>query len=250
MDWGGSGHAVVLLAGLGDTARIYEQLAPKLAYRYRVFGITRRGFGGSSKPKSGYAAESLANDVLRVLDVLRLERPVLVGHSVAGEEMSSIGAREPERIAALIYLDAAWDRTYAPPKKEGGEQRSFDKLGIHDEPKVDPARFDPADAVRAGVRKPDYARITVPALALYAAPRTWKEMMPDAPEIKDPEQLSAAQKVVAQMANLRKHMADEFRAGVGRSRVVEIPGASHYLFRTNEDDVLRETVGFLRNLDK
>lgn len=250
LDWGGSGRAVVLLAGLGDTARVYEQLAPKLTNGHRVFGITRRGFGGSSKPKSGYAAESLANDVLGVLDVLRLERPVLVGHSVAGEEMSSIGASKSDRIAALIYLDAAWDRTYAPPKKKGGEQRNFDKVGIHDEPKVDPARFDPADAVRAGVRKPDYARITVPALALYAAPRTWKEMMPDAPEIKDPEQFSAAQKVVAQMANMRKHMADEFRAGAARSRVVEIPGASHYLFRTNQYDVLREIVGFLRSLEE
>ncbi len=75
-------------------------------------------------------------------------------------------------------------------------------------------------------------------------------MMPDAPEIKEPEQLSAAERVVAQMAKMRKHMADEFRSGVAKSSVVEIAGASHYLFRTNEDDVLREIEGFLRGLDK
>ncbi|MFN7923594.1 MAG: alpha/beta fold hydrolase [Bryobacteraceae bacterium] len=178
LDWGGSGRAVVLLAGNGETAHVYEHLAPKLARRYRVFGITRRGFGNSSKPTSGYTAEGLANDVLNVLDTLRLERPVLVGHSIAGEELSSIGARRSDRIAALIYLDAAWDRTYVPPQAKKSGPGDFDKVGIPDQPKPDPARFDPAVAVMAGVQKPDYARITVPALAFYAAPRTWKEMMP------------------------------------------------------------------------
>src|SRR5206468_1896492 len=104
--------SIVLLAGGGDTAHVYDQFALKLTPEYHVFGITRRGFGDSSKPRIGYASESLANDVLKVLDALKLERPVLIGHSVAGEEMSSIGARHSERIAALIYLDAAWDRTW------------------------------------------------------------------------------------------------------------------------------------------
>ena len=109
----------------------------------------------------------MANDVLRVLDALKLERPILAGHSVAGEELSSIGARSSDRVAALVYLDAAWDRTYVPPQdKKRGEQGNFDKVGIHDQPKPDPMRFDPRDAVRAGVQKPDYARITAPALAL------------------------------------------------------------------------------------
>lgn len=225
LDWGGRGRAIVLLAGNGDTAHVYERLAPSLTNHGRVLGITRRGFGASSKPKHGYGAESLANDVLRVLDALKLNRPVLVGHSVAGEELSSIGARKPDRIAALIYLDAAWDRMYVPPRdRKGSEQGNFDKVGLHDEPKPDPGRFDPEDAMRAGVQKPDYARITVPALALYAAPRTWKEMMPDAPVFTEPGQLAAAEKVVVQMSKMRKRMADEFQLGVVKSRVVEIPG--------------------------
>lgn len=99
VDWGGRGRSVVLLAGGGETAHVYDQFAPKLTPDYHVFGITRRGFGASSKPKTGYTAESLADDVLRVLDALKLERSVLVGHSVAGEELSSIGARYSNRIA-------------------------------------------------------------------------------------------------------------------------------------------------------
>jgi len=46
--------------------------------------------------------------MLAVLDALKLNRPVLAGHSIAGEELSSVGTRHPERIAGLIYLDAAY----------------------------------------------------------------------------------------------------------------------------------------------
>lgn len=253
VDWGGSGRSIVLLAGGGETAHVYDRFAEQLASEHHVFGITRRGFGTSSKPRTGYTAEGLANDVLRVLDALKLEKPILAGHSVAGEELFSIGARFSNRIAALIYLDAASDRTYVPPrdgKDRSAKEGDFNKVGIHDQPRPDPERFDPTDEVRAGVEKPDYARIRVPALALYAAPRTWKEMMPGSPEFTDPEKLAAAERVVAQMARIRKYMADTFRSGVANSRVVEIPGASHYIFRTNEVDVLREMRTFIGSLDR
>jgi non-heme chloroperoxidase len=182
-----------------------------------------------------------------VLDALKLERPVLVGHSVAGEELSSIGARHSDRIAALIYLDAAWDRTYVLPQ-DNKRSADFDKVGIPAQPKPNPERFDPRDAIGAGVEKPDYASIRIPALALYAAPGTWKEMMPGVPEFTDPEKRAAAERVVAHMARTRKYMEDTFRSGVANSRVIEIPGASHYVFRTNEADVLREMRAFLGSL--
>jgi non-heme chloroperoxidase len=112
LDWGGPGRAVVLLAGLGDTAHVFDDFALKLTSEYHVYGITRRGFGGSSVPASGYSADRLGDDVLAVLDVLKLDRPVLVGHSIAGEELSSVGTRYPERIAGLIYLEAAYGQAY------------------------------------------------------------------------------------------------------------------------------------------
>src|SRR5262249_31161603 len=70
LDWGGTGRPVVLLAGLGNTAHVFDQFAPKLTTDYHVYGITRRGFGDSSVPESGYLSDSLADDVLAVLDSL------------------------------------------------------------------------------------------------------------------------------------------------------------------------------------
>jgi pimeloyl-ACP methyl ester carboxylesterase len=121
-------------------------------------------------------------------------------------------------------------------------------LGIGEAPKPDPNHFDPQVALGAGVEKPEYERIQVPALGLYAAPRTWNEMMPGAPKLTDPVLQAPAERVVARVARTRKYMADTFRAGVRNSRVIEMPGAHHYIFRSNEAGVLREIRAFLKTL--
>jgi non-heme chloroperoxidase len=108
LDWGGSGRPLMLLAGGGDTAHVFDEFAPKLTASFHVYGITRRGFGGSGFSASGYGADRLGDDVLAVLDSLKLKRPVLVGHSIAGEELSSAASRHPGRVAGLVYLEAGY----------------------------------------------------------------------------------------------------------------------------------------------
>jgi hypothetical protein len=85
VDWGGSGRPLVLLAGGGDTAHVFDDFAPKLTPSFHVYGITRRGFGESGFSPEGYGADRLGDDVLAVLDALKLEKPILVGHSLGGE---------------------------------------------------------------------------------------------------------------------------------------------------------------------
>ena len=115
LDWGGSERPLVLIAGAGNTAHIFDQFAIKLVASYHVYGITRRGFGASSAPaptRPNYAADRLGDDVLAVIDALKLNKPVLVGHSLGGEELSSVGSRHPERVAGLIYLEAGYHWAY------------------------------------------------------------------------------------------------------------------------------------------
>jgi pimeloyl-ACP methyl ester carboxylesterase len=108
LDWGGTGRPVVLLSGLGHDAHEFDAFAPRLANHYHVYGISRRGFGKSDTPPGPYLANRLGDDVIGVLDALKLIRPVLVGHSIAGEELSSIGSRFPDRVAGLVYLEAGY----------------------------------------------------------------------------------------------------------------------------------------------
>ena len=121
LDWGGStgqgpgqaGGTIILLAGLGGTAHHFDDFAQALTPRYRVVSITRRGHRGSSAAAGGYGAVRLAEDVVRVLDALRINNAVVVGHSFAGEEMHVLGARHSARIRGLVYVDAAFDQGFA-----------------------------------------------------------------------------------------------------------------------------------------
>ncbi len=114
LDWGGRGKAIVLLAGGGNTAHVFDEFATRLTGRYRVYGITRRGSPPSSVPEDGYCGDQLGDDVVAALDALQLKKPVLAGHSFAGQEMSNVATRHPTRVAAVIYLDAmhSWDAEY------------------------------------------------------------------------------------------------------------------------------------------
>ncbi len=117
-DWGGSGPPLVLLAGLGAKGSGFDSFAKVLRPRFHVYAMTRRGYGRSSAPEptaENYSADRLADDVLAVLDHLHLAKPLIVGHSLAGEELSSIGSRHPERVAGLVYLDAGYRYALSGP---------------------------------------------------------------------------------------------------------------------------------------
>lgn len=104
-----SAATVMLLAGSGLSGHVYDELAPKLTAFSHVLAITRRGYGNSSQPIGGYDDQRLADDVLRVLDSLEIRSPVLVGHSMAGGEMTTLASEHPDRISGLVYLDALGD---------------------------------------------------------------------------------------------------------------------------------------------
>lgn len=64
LDWGGRGQSLLLIAGLGNSAHIFDDLAAKLRTRYHVYGITRRGFGKSTVARDGYDTDRLADDTV------------------------------------------------------------------------------------------------------------------------------------------------------------------------------------------
>jgi pimeloyl-ACP methyl ester carboxylesterase len=105
LDWGGDGPPLVFLAGLGNTAHAYDDFAPRFRDSFRVVAITRRGFGASSHPDSGYDIDTLAQDVLGVLDSMQLAPVVLAGHSIAAGELTALGSEHPDRVGRLVFLD-------------------------------------------------------------------------------------------------------------------------------------------------
>lgn len=209
-------RTLVLVPGLGNTAHVFDKLAPKLAAGYRVVGVTRRGFGASSAPSSGYAADRLGDDVLAVTEALSISRPVLVGHSLGGEELSSIGSRYPDKVAGLIYLDAGYSYAFYAP-------------GLDPIPEPPTQQLPPIiAAIQDGMQR--YSEIRPPILAIYA--------LPHAPGTVPPA-LDAKGEAIAKA----------FETALPHARVVRLPQANHFVFMSNEADVLREMEAFLGTLN-
>ena len=322
LDWGGTGQPMVLLAGLGNTAHVFDDFARKLRANHHVYGITRRGFGRSSMPSAGYSADRLGDDVLAVMDSLRLAKPVLVGHSIAGEELSSIGSRHSDRVSALVYLDAAdsyafYDTTTGDFRVDLAElRRQLDALrsapspGVIDEllnkvlpaferdlrdvraaladgPPPPPAgglamdrssftafrdsrarmfgfaepiaelreQFEelPGGAVGRALRSPQdgrtvseaitsglqkYLRVSAPVLGIFARPKP-PENFPTA---------AAKAAFIARDSTVRAQISATVRRSAPYAHLVELAGASHYVFLSNEADVVREIDTFLKSL--
>jgi non-heme chloroperoxidase len=225
LDWGGTGRPLVFLAGLGNTAHVFDSFAPKFIGDYHVFGITRRGYGASSAPApeyGNYKADRLGDDVIAVIDALKLNRPILAGHSIAGEELSSIGSRHPEKVAGLVYLDAGWPFAYVPTPKAHPQPLEY-WLATLDK------SSDPADEIEFAIDRGEqsYTSIRCPVLAIYAFPHPHDSEKNQKAELKQ---------------------IDAFHSGIPGAQVVKLPNASHYLFRSNQSDVIREMNSFMARL--
>jgi pimeloyl-ACP methyl ester carboxylesterase len=199
---------------------------------------------------------------------------VLVGHSIAGQELSSIGSRFPEKVSGLIYLDAATSFAFydpAHPKLEiemNDIKRRIDEIeagGVDEKKELLeleaaiakfetvlhqsnaeianlpplPPRSPIGAALNFGAQK--YTSIPVPALAIYACPHNWDRF-----PANDTARKAA---LVADDTARCNAWADAFSRGVPSARVVRIPNADHYVFNSNEADVVREMNAFLSRLD-
>src|SRR5436190_1721529 len=111
LDWGGTGDVIILLAGLGNDAHVFDEIAPSLTDKFHVIGLTRRGFGETERPVAGYDTATRVEDIRAFMDAMKITRAHLVGHSLAGDEMTQFAAMYPQRVIKMVYLDAAYDRS-------------------------------------------------------------------------------------------------------------------------------------------
>ena len=103
---GGSGPAVLLLHGYGETGDMWVPLAAALARDHTVIVPDLRGLGLSSKPADGFDKKTQADDVGGVLTALGVERADVVAHDIGNMVAFQFAARYPQRVRRLVLIDA------------------------------------------------------------------------------------------------------------------------------------------------
>jgi pimeloyl-ACP methyl ester carboxylesterase len=233
---------------------------------------------------TGYSVQRSADDLLEVLNSLKVQKPVLVGHSCAGQILTMFARQHSDRLQALVYLDGAGDPTMTPadvgaqmpdpamlprPLKPSpppdntsfealrGSQRStrgwaFPEAELRQQYVANPdgsvGRSQLSPEIRRAITtdarvKPDYSGIRVPVLAIYQREPPFEEVAANF-LIRNEQERAALRQEYAATRALYTQWQRDLLAAVPKARIVELTGASIYMFLSNEADVLREIRAF------
>jgi len=116
----GDGAAVVLVHGLALDARMWDDQVPALKDIARVVRYDVRGFGRSTRDADTWYSH--AGDLWRLLDHLEIDSAILVGLSMGGRIVLETTLASPQRVRALVLLDAVLDGVAWDPDSERGLQ--------------------------------------------------------------------------------------------------------------------------------
>jgi pimeloyl-ACP methyl ester carboxylesterase len=119
---GGTGPAVVLLHGFGDTGDMWVPLAEVLVKDHTVIVPDLRGMGLSSHPEGGYEKVAQGRDLAGILDRLGIKEIELVTHDIGNMVGYAFVAQYPSRTTKWVVMDAPlpglghWDDQLKNPK--------------------------------------------------------------------------------------------------------------------------------------
>jgi len=256
---GGSGPAVILLHGYGETGDMWEPLAVKLAADHTVIVPDLRGMGLSPKPAGGYDKKTQGEDIAGVMDQLKVEHADLVTHDIGNMVGYALAAEYPARITRFVIIDAPlpgvgpwddivrshalWHFSFYGPDAErlvkGRERIYLDRFW--NEFSADPKRFDEAS-------REHYAALYARPGAMHAGFEQFKAFDQDA---IDNKALVAKGKLTMPVLALGGEksfgpmMATVMRAAATNVTQGIVPNSGHWIMEENPTATIDLVTNFL-----
>jgi esterase len=109
LDWGTKGlHPILFLHGGGLNAHTWDLVCLMLRDRYHCLALDQRGHGDSEwEPTADYRFDAQVSDLEGFIERLKLQRPLLVGHSMGGFAAMGYAIRHAPSMAGLVLVDIA-----------------------------------------------------------------------------------------------------------------------------------------------
>lgn len=256
---GGSGPAVVLIHGFGDTGDMWGPLAAQLAKTHTVIVPDLRGMGRSSRAASGYDKKSQAQDIRTVLTALGQDRADVVGHDIGTMVAYAYAATYPDKVTKLVVMDAPvpgiapwnqivlspklWHFNFSGPDAErlvaGRERIYLDRFwnDFAGEPgKIDEATrsYYAAQYAQPGAMRAAFAQFTA-----IGAQDVGDNALLNRTKLPMPVLAIGGEKSFgATMAEVMRNAATNVTGAV-------VPGAGHWLMEESPDATVRLVSGFL-----
>ena len=257
---GGSGPAVVLLHGFGDTGDMWGPLAALLVKDHTVIVPDLRGMGLSAHPDTGYTKKNQAVDIAGVMDALKVQNADLVTHDIGNMVGYALVAQFPARITRWAVIDAPlpgigdwdniirgpllWHFNFRGPDEErlvqGRERIYLDRF--YDELSADPRRIDEQT-------RQHYARLYARPHAMHDAFEQFGAFNQDAMDNKvllaQGGKLSLPVLAIGAAKSFGAGMADDMRFVASNVTVGIVPDSGHWIMEENPRATIKLVSEFL-----
>ena len=256
---GGKGPAVLMLHGFGDTGDMWQPLAVEMVHDHTVVIPDLRGMGLSSHPDTGYDKKTQAQDMLRVLDVLKIGKIELVTHDLGNMVGYALAAQAPDRVTRWVAMDAPlpgighWDRQLSNPKTwhfnfhgpdeerlvAGRERIYLDRF--YDELSAEPKRIDEQT-------REHYAKLYARPRAIHDAFEQFVAFPQDGVDNRvflAKGKLTMPVLAIGGEKSYGTTLADELRFVANDVTPFMIPDAGHWLMEEQPQKTVEATVAFL-----
>lgn len=255
---GGSGPAVLLLHGYGETSDMWGPLAQELMKTRRVIMPDLRGLGRSSRPAGGYDKKTQAGDMRAVLTALGQDQAAVVGHDIGNMVAYAYAALYAPKVEKLVVMDAPvpgvgpweevlkmkalWHFSFGGPHAEklvqGRERIYLDRFW--DEFAADPSKF--SEAARA-----HYAEQYAQPGAMRAGFAQFAAFSKDAEDNQELQKTKLTMPVLAAGGekSFNAMMAVVMRSAATDVRQAVIPNSGHWVMEENPDFTVKMIASFL-----
>lgn len=263
----GEGPDLLLVHGLAANRAFWMPVALALQSRFRITLFDLRGHGYSSRPANGYRPQDFGLDLLGLMDVLKIERAALVGHSYGGAAALEAAGLAPQRVSHLALLDTRVARLQPLMRlhdcpRISDVERQVAATTDHDWerlPQVGYLFLEAAARMRlAGLplsARDDFAPFGEGRGAARAA-RAWLDLLETttAREQLDEPGLEAARMAALPMPVLLmdaefsrcRMSADTLQRILARPLRMTVPGAGHFFPRSHGPWLVEQLLAFLR----
>jgi len=256
---GGSGPAVVLLHGYGETGDMWVAMAAELARNHTVVVPDLRGMGLSAKPAGGFDKKTQAGDVAGVLDALKIKQVDVVAHDIGNMVAWQFAEQHPERLRKIVLTDAPvpgvgpweeilknpllWHFRFGGPDMErlvaGRERIYLDRFW--NEFSADPAHF-------VETARQHYAALYALPGAMHSGFAQFAAFDQDAIDNRAflaHDKLHAPMLALGGEKSFGLKMADVMREGATDVSADVVPGSGHWIMEENPQATVKLVRNFL-----
>jgi pimeloyl-ACP methyl ester carboxylesterase len=100
---------LIFIHGWSGTSAIWDDQVDYFSDKYKVVTIDLPGFGKSGRNRQQWTIDNYGNDVITIIDKLKLESAVLIGHSMGGLTAMSAATQGSDKIIGLVIVDIVTD---------------------------------------------------------------------------------------------------------------------------------------------